>query len=167
MYKVKSTYKVLADRAMRHDTGEKYVDWAIEMIENRFETENLFILAGLTPPYNLFQIDELLDKILIELNIKKPDRDTAINGYAYCLISDALHESLKYETVLQQLKDICVTLDYYHPLYSFYLLYFAYTDLKVQSEQYYWKGAARNNINFIVESEFKKWMSTFEASQKI
>lgn len=149
---------------MRHDTGEEYVDWAIEMIENGFETENLFILAGLTPPYNLFHIDKLLDKVLIELCIRKPDRDTAINGYAYYLISEALHGNLGYETILQQLKDLYVTLDYYNPLYCFYLLYFAYSDLKVQTEQYYWKGADRNNINFIVESEFKKWMSAFEAS---
>lgn len=149
---------------MRHDSGEDWVNWAIDMVENGYESEHLYILAGKTSPYNLFEIDDLVEKALAELGIKRPIGNEAIDGYAYYLISQALSGSLQYADVLQHLKNICITLDYYDPLYPFYLLYYAYDDLKVQEEQYYWQGANQSNINSIIESEFKNWISKFESS---
>lgn len=162
VYKVKSTYKVLADKAMNHDSGEDWVDWAIEMIESGYENDHLYVLAGLSFPYNIFQVHELAEKAFDELGIERPSGDNAIIGYAYYLISEAVSGKLEYSLVLKNLKDICVNLDYYVPLYSFYLLYFAYEDLKHQSVQFYWPDADHDNINSVVEKEFRNWIERFK-----
>jgi hypothetical protein len=139
------------------------VNWAIDMIENGYESEHLYILAGKTFPYNLFEIDDLVENTLAELRIKRPVGNEAINGYAYYLISEALSGNLIYGHVLQQLKNICITLDYYDPLYPFYLLHYAYDDLRDEEVQYYWEGADRSNIDSIVKNEFSNWISKFES----
>jgi hypothetical protein len=165
VFKVVSTYKVLADRAMSHDSGEDWVDWAIEMVGNGYESEHLYILAGLTSPYNIFEVDEIASKALKELGIERPAENDAINGYAYFLMSETLSSRQYYGEVLRILKDICIARDYYDPLYKFYLLFFAYDDLKEQNEQYYWQGADKSNIEAVVKSEFQTWMGKFERGE--
>lgn len=149
---------------MKHDSGEDWVKWAIDMVENGYESEHLYILAGKMSPYNLFEIDSLVEKTLSELGIKRPTDNEAVDGYAYYLISQALSGILQYTEVLQELKNICIALNYHDSLYSFYLLCYAYEDLRLREEQYYWQGANRTNINSIIEEKFKEWIAKFERS---
>jgi len=48
------TYKVVAYQSVSDYDMDECVDWAIEMIELGYDTENLIILAGLTKPVNYF-----------------------------------------------------------------------------------------------------------------
>jgi hypothetical protein len=47
---VLSTYKILKDKAFNADINESWVNWAIEMMEEGFESINLYELAGTTRP---------------------------------------------------------------------------------------------------------------------
>ena len=43
----KLTYTLLAKRVATYFDSQKYVDWAVELLQNGYETESLVILAGL------------------------------------------------------------------------------------------------------------------------
>ena len=47
---------------------------------------------------------------------------------------------------------------------DFYLLYFAKDDLLESDIQWYWDGANRENIDEIIDIEFKKWLLFLELS---
>lgn len=162
MHPVLSTYKVLADKLLQTDSGDQWVDWALEMLQHGYETENLIILAGLTPPYNSFYLKEITGKVLKELDIRVGSDEQSIKGFAYYLVHQSLEEKLDKIIVLKILKDICVRLDYEKSLYPFYLLYFAHQDLLVQPVQFYWEGAHPGNINEIIEKHFINWKFEFE-----
>ena len=66
-HKVISTYKVLMKKAFNEDIDEAWIDWAIEMIQAGYESDNLYILAGVTRPYHQFELQRLTDKVLAEM----------------------------------------------------------------------------------------------------
>ena len=53
-HKVVSTYRVLMKKAFNEDIDETWIDWAIEMIREGYESDNLYILAGINKPYHQF-----------------------------------------------------------------------------------------------------------------
>lgn len=66
-HKVISTYKVLMKKAFNEDIDEAWIDWAIETIQAGYESDNLYILAGITRPYHQFELQRLTDKVLAEM----------------------------------------------------------------------------------------------------
>jgi uncharacterized membrane protein YqjE len=76
---------------LNRDIDEEWIDWAIEMIENGYDTEHLIILAGITKPYNQFQLQELTDRVLWELDLNWRDQEKAVKGYVLYLIEGVLN----------------------------------------------------------------------------
>ena len=66
--KVLSTYKILKGKAFNEDIDETWIDWAIEMMEAGYESDNLYMLAGETKPFRQFELQELTRKILEDLD---------------------------------------------------------------------------------------------------
>lgn len=56
--KVLSTYKILKAKAFNEDIDESWVDWAFEMMEAGYQSDNLYMLAGVTKPYNQFELHD-------------------------------------------------------------------------------------------------------------
>lgn len=78
MYKVKSTYKVLADKVLEQDSCEEWIDWALEMMMAGFESEHLIVLAGLSLNTNCFEFDDIVNRALQELSLNKATKDNII-----------------------------------------------------------------------------------------
>jgi hypothetical protein len=159
---VLSTYKILMQKSMNHFIDESWTDWAIEMMEAGFESENLYILAGQTKPYNQFELQDLTTKVLKDLNLDYSDRDLTIKNYIYYLIKITLNDPTTYLNTLRILTDICRELDYDKNYMDFYFLYFAKDELKDFDNQYYWGGANRNNIDIIIVEKFTDWIKKYE-----
>lgn len=159
MTSVPSTYEILALKALNRDIDKTWTDWAIDMLRNRHDTENLTILAGESPPYNQFELQKLTDKVLTELNLDYSDKDQTIKNYVSYLLDRVLKNQLDNLPVLHKLKDIYIELDMENYLLQFYLLYFAKVDLLDSEVQYYIAGADRNNIDKIIADYFKKWLT--------
>src|SRR5688572_9020785 len=93
---VLSTNKILMHKSMNHIIDESWIDWAIEMMEAGFESENLYMLAGTTKPYNQFELQDLTTKVFKDLNLDYSDRDLIIKNYVYFLIKTTLNDPTTY-----------------------------------------------------------------------
>lgn len=164
--KVLSTYRILKAKAFNENVDESWIDWAIEMIEAGYESENLYMLAGETKPYNQFELQELTNKVFQDLRLDYSDKDDVIRNYVYYLISNSVEHPETYYKTLRELREICLQLDYDSRYMDFYLLYFAKDDLMVDEVQWYWEGANRANIDQIIRDKFKQWLGEFEQKQQ-
>jgi len=160
--KVLSTYKILKAKAFNEDIDESWVDWALEMMEAGYQSDNLYMLAGVTKPYNQFELQELTKKVFEDLGLSYAHKEAVLKNYVYYLISNSIDYPETYYKTLRELKNICQDLDLEAAYMDFYLLYFAKDDLMVDEIQWYWDGANRENIDLIIRERFKKWMSEFE-----
>ncbi len=162
MHKVKLTYKVLYDKAHHQHNAEDWIDWALEMMDAGYESEHLFILAGMPLSSNRFELDVIINKTLKELSLDKSSHKEIINSYIYYLASEALEGKLPTATVLDKLRDLCRDKNYDEQLLPFYLLAFAREDLKEQGVQFYWEGADQSNIDFIIREKLSELKNHYQ-----
>jgi hypothetical protein len=146
-------------------TIEVWKDWALEMMEAGFETENIVLLEGVSLHLNRFQLEDIINKALKEISLDSMSNDEMVYGYAYYLIDQALNSRMSTKVVLGTLRDLCRDRDYDNDLYNFYSLSYAQQELDETGEQYYWEGTNSDNIDMIIDSEFKKWKSKYESLQ--
>jgi hypothetical protein len=159
---IPSTAEILAFKMLGRSINRQWIDWAYNMLEAGFETENLIILAGEMEPYNQFEVQSLANKVLKELNLTWDDREQVYKNYVCYLISEALDGKLKAVNVLSALTNVCIENDYEPYLYDFYSLYYAYDDLIYSDHQWYWHGATRENIDTIIKDYFMEWKAKYE-----
>ena len=160
---VLSTFKILMQKSLNADIDESWINWAMEMMEAGFENENLFILAGISKPFNQFELQDLTSKILNELNLDFSNQKSVIENYVYYLISISIHKTEVYLETLKELKNICIELNMEDKYMNFYLLYFAKDDLVEQEYQHYWNDANRENIDQIITEYFMNWKTEYES----
>ena len=158
---VKTTAEILAFKVLNRDIDKTWVNWAVEMLMAGFDGEYLTIMAGESEPFNQFQMQELADKVLTELELDHLDKDQTIKNYACYLIDKSLDGEIDNIEALGILKNICIELDYKKYLYDFYSLYFAKDDLLHSEDQWYWNGASRGNIDSIITNYFIKWKTNY------
>jgi hypothetical protein len=163
MHKVRSTYKILADKVQQQANAEDWIDWALEMMDAGFETEHLVILAGLSPHLNRFELDDIVNRALKELSLDTMTKDEMIYGYVYFLIDEALNSKISSKAALDILRKLCRDRDYEEELFPFYLLAYAQEELDELGVQLYWKDADHNNIDSIIKDQFKDWKSKYES----
>jgi hypothetical protein len=137
------------------------------MIEAGYESEHLYILAGISKPYNQFELQLLTDKVLEELNLFNGNNELVIRNYVYYLVSKCVNQPEGYTNTLWELKDICINMDYKREYMDFYLLYYAKADLTTSEVQWYWDGANRENIDQIIKERFQRWLNDFEIEQRV
>ncbi len=163
---VVSTYKILKQKALNADVDESWIDWAIEMMEAGYESNNLFELAGTTRPYNQFHLQELTTYVLNDLQLDYTDKGTVINEYIYFLITASLNKPENYFTVLKEIKDIYTQFDV-SECQDFALLCWAKEDLLIETYQHYWEGANRENIDTIITEQFELFIKNFDTINNI
>jgi hypothetical protein len=164
MQKVISTYAILMKKAFNEDIDESWIEWALEMMEAGYGSDNLYILDRISKPYNQFELQHLTDKTLTDLNFEIKDKLLTIRNYVYYIILKTINQSTNYLTTLKEIKDICIDLD--NEYMDFYLLYFAKDDLNESENQWYWDGADRNNIDEMIKENFKEYIDRIDEKRK-
>lgn len=159
---VLSTYKILKEKAFNSDINESWIDWAIEMMEAGYESNNLYELAGTTRPYNQFELQDLTNKVFKELNLDYSDKTKTLKNYVYFLLTSNTDKPEKYYKVLREFRDIYYELDADPEYQELALLYWAKDDLIYSEVQHYWDGADRTNIDKIISETFGKYIAKFE-----
>jgi len=120
------------------------------MLEQGAGQRSIGILAGMTPPFNHFEIASLRDRALFEIGAKELTHSQAIRVYASELALDAVTGDKSFNRVLDELTQLCIAEDYAKDLYDFYLLHNAWEDLQYQGEQWYLLDATRDNIDQLI-----------------
>ena len=153
-----TTRAIQGARALNYTPDERWVDWAVRLLTEGADTPSLRIMAGLRAPLDYLEITRLLDRTLDELGVPALARDEAVNAYAQDLVGELVRNQESMQAVLEELSQLCVATSYSSTLLPFYLLHFARSDLATQTDQHYWEGADRSNIDQIVRDEAKRWL---------
>lgn len=152
----KSTAKILAYKVLDQDFDKTWVDWSIEMLNCGFETEYLVILAGMSDPFDYFEMESLTTKVLNELGLDYSNKLQTIWNYVKYLIQLYYDGEIESIDVLNEVKDLYIQLDYGKSLRRFYFLYYAKTDLMIDEIQWYIDGVDRSNIDETIVDYFNE-----------
>lgn len=155
-----TTARILADKALQQTCGQECVDWALAMLEQGRGGHYTAMLAGLTPPFNHFEVVAYRDHSLRELGIADIADAAAVSTYAAEHLRLALAGEADLISTLGVIKDLCIARDYQKDIQDFYLLYFAYTDLQESEVQWYWEGANRENIVSLIRQRAEAFVQS-------
>jgi len=158
---VLSTYRILKEKACNADINESWAEWAIEMMQVGYEAISLYQLAGISKPFNQFELQDLTKEVLDDLQLDYSDKRKTTKNYVYYLIYSNINKPDNYFEVLKELTDIYYELDMDREFQNFALLYWAKEDLIYENFQHYWEGANRSNIDKIIIEQFEIYISEF------
>ncbi len=63
-----------------------YVSWAYKMLENGFSSPSLNILSSLEEPFNIFEVEQFLKRVITELKLTEPSYEESTEGYVQYLL---------------------------------------------------------------------------------
>lgn len=159
---VLSTYKILKEKACNADINEGWTDWAVEMLQAGYEEESLYELAGISKPFNQFELQDLTNKVLNDLQLDYSDKLETTKNYVCFLLKYHLEKPDMYFNVLKEFRDIYYELDMETEFHDLAMLYWAKDDLIYEDNQYYWDGANRGNIDKIIKEQFEIYIEKFD-----
>jgi len=136
------------------------VDWAIKMLEEGLETENLLILASFSKPVDREEIRPYVSAALAELGIEEKTTETALIGNCHYHINQILN-GLNSKKQLAALYTLHLENGYDEITRPFYALHYAWCDLEAREYNYYYEGADLSNIKAILELECRKFMALY------
>lgn len=165
MKPVASTAEILAFKALNRNADKRWVDWAVDMLMEGFDTEYLVILAGMSSPFDQFEMQRITDKALQENELYYSDKNKVITQYVCYLLEKGLKGDIPSFTILNILKEIYLELDYEGSLQQFYLLYYAKDDLQYSEVQWYVNGVDRNNIEEAIMIYFTEWLEEYSGTK--
>jgi len=159
---VLSTYRILKEKACNADINESWAEWAIEMMQVGYEAISLYQLAGISKPFNQFELQDLTKEVLEDLKLDYSDKRKTTKNYVYYLINSNINKPDNYFGILKELTEIYYELDMDREFQNFSLLYWAKDDLIYENYQHYWEGANRSNIDKIIKEQFEIYITEFD-----
>lgn len=161
---VPTTAEIVALRGLERGVDERWCAWAISLLEKGTDTPSLSVLAGERPPYNQFELGELVDRVLVELGVSKYScvEDAAV-AYASVRTQHLLSGCDTADVVLSELGALCWELELSGDIHDFYLLHWGLDDLKHDTMCYHWPDANRGNIHQIIRNCCQKWLKKYPA----
>jgi len=161
MIKVKRYIELLQwHKGVEYFDYDLTVDWAIEMIRQGLETENVLIIASFSKPVDKYEIKPYVSAVLKDLKLNEKIGEFSIISNAYYYI----HQILDNYYVRKNLGILCrIHLHHDLPTYTqpFYLLYHAWNDLESNGSNYYYQGANLENIDSILKKEANLFVEKF------
>jgi hypothetical protein len=158
MKPVLSTAEIMFLKWQNLAVDKAWADWAVEMLEEGYDTEYLLMLASISNFDNQFELKAITDKVFKELSLDLSDEKKVTKNYISYQVERGLTDKIGYDVVLDKLRYCYYNSNYQYLIQPFYNLYYAKDDLKYGNSQYYWDGADRTNIDTIIENYFREWL---------
>lgn len=136
------------------------IDWAIELIRNGKEAENILIVASFSKPVDREEIKPYIKGALKELNLNEKYGDYSIIANAHYYLEQILNDC-EIRKNLSKLYEICLNADMDSRLMPFYLLYHGWGELEEIGANYYFEGADLDNIEEVIKEQAKIWMDKY------
>lgn len=167
MTDTKDTYELI-----RYHNGIKgfnydlVVDWAIHLMNEGNETDNVLMLASFSKPVSSIEIKPYLSAVLKDMGIEEREGVEAIRVYIHFY----LRKILKDESVkdnLNHLYQLFIDEEFISTkskdlgLKPFYLLYHAWSCLEEIGENFYYEGVHLGNIKAVTKKEAKRWIDKY------
>lgn len=92
-------------------SGASYVDWAMDCLEEGFDTKSLRLLAGMNKTHSIeADFDELFRQSLEELGWKYPGKKEALFNYAKDMAKQVLSNEIDAVEAVEKISEIYVRL---------------------------------------------------------
>lgn len=102
-------------QVLKEVRSANYVDWAVGMIVEGFDSPSLRILAGLDENGNVFETAETFGKVVREMGIQEPNTQGKFRGYACYQASRILDGTISPENGVKALYRVWLKSNYDHP----------------------------------------------------
>lgn len=152
--------------AIEHFDYDPAIDWAIEMIRDGIETENVLIVASFSKPVDRYEIKPYITGALNELNLMEKYGEHSIIANSHYYLEQILND-YDIRKNLTKLYKICLNGDMDSRLMPFYLLYHGWDGLEQIGANYYFEGATLDNIEEIIKEQAKIWIDIYIHGKEI
>ncbi|BDD01391.1 hypothetical protein [Persicobacter psychrovividus] len=151
---------IQSHKELEHFDYSKAVDWAIDLIRQGKDTDNVLMLASFSEPIDRFEIRPYVTNVLNELGLEELDYKSAVIAETHYHLNAILNDR-EIRTNLQSLYQLCVDNDYESGLMNFYLIYHGWDELEEIGVNYYFEGADLDNIEEVLKKEARKWIDKY------
>jgi RNase P subunit RPR2 len=149
------TYRLLAEKNLTYFDSQKYVDWAVVLLENGFDSESLIILAGLDS-YPTEEKEKYFWESIRELNIKIEKNDSElIEHYANFIVNQVIEDRVNPMVGLSKMLDVVRATDYSSKYIQFELLDEDIDYLNYSQTTIFNTGLTLDNKEEFVKEEFQ------------
>jgi len=151
---------IQSHKELEHFDYSKAVDWAIDLIRQGKETDNVLILASFSEPIDRFEIRPYVTSVLNDFGLEELDYNSAVIAETHYHLNEILNDR-QIRKNLQSLYQLCVDNDYESGLLNFYLIYHGWDELEEIGVNYYFEGANLDNIEEVLKKEARKWIDKY------
>jgi len=136
------------------------VEWAVNLISQGKESDNVFMLASFSKPYDSQEISSYVDAVMADFGLKEYTLKEATIADIHIRMVRILSDESKREN-LKYLRQLCIDNGHSFGLQNFYLLYYAWGDLDANQENHYYDGANLQNIEGLLKVDAEKWIDKY------
>lgn len=151
----KLTYKILGQKLLSWYDSKILVDWAMTLMQNGFDSDNLRILAGLTYS-DTEEREKYFWKSVQDLNVNIDKREIdLIDFYVDHLVEEVLTGNIPPKFALRQMCDVARKTDYSRKYIHFYLLDDEIDRIEYNGQAIFTSGLNKENADQYIFNEFK------------
>lgn len=136
------------------------IDWAVELIQNGIESENVLIVASFSKPVDREEIKPYISGALQELNLTEKYGNYSITANAHYHLDQILND-YKIRENLNELHRLCLSAGYKKGLMPFYLLHHGWCELEEIGVNYCFEGADLDNIEIVIKKQAQIWIDKY------
>lgn len=152
------TYKLLAQRLLTYFDSKKFVDWAMILLQNGYESESLIILAGLDNDTTEVREKYFWQTITeLQLDINATDFEL-IENYAIYIAKSVIDNQLNPFSGLTVMQDIVRESDYSKRFIQFFDLDEDIDYLKYDNRTIFNPGLTLENTESFIKKEFELFL---------
>jgi len=142
------------------------IDWALELIKNGEESENLLIIASFSKPVDKVEIKPYISQALRELKLNEKYFEYSILANAHYHLEQILNDC-DIRDNLCKLSKICLNNNMDNRLKTFYLLYHGWLELEEFGTNHYFESMHSYNIEEVVKTEASIWIDKYILRKEI
>lgn len=151
---------IFGKRALGQLSSSDYVDWAVEMLTESYDSHSLRILAGLDKFTSTFEAEDYFLRSLKELNLNIPDSEMAVRAYACAIAAQLIEEKITAQQGVRALYKICVATEYAPDFMIWLELDDALDSLLAGNYPYTYQSATLENFDDLAKQEAENFIAT-------
>ena len=162
-----STRALFGKRALSKLSASDYVDWAIEMLVQGYDSHALCILAGFERSASVFEADDYFQRAVVELGLSSPDDSSAVRAYACEIAQQVVVGQLAGQEGVRALYQICRATEYDRDYLIWLELDDALDSLLAGEHPYTYESATLENFDRVAKQEAEKFIAQMNARAAI
>ena len=154
-----STTAIFGKRAMSQISADVYIDWAMEMLTQNFDSRHLRILAGLgRKTTSASEAEDYFLRCMRELNLSVPNSEKAIMAYACETAQEIVDGKISGKQGVGKMFQFCLATDYDQGFAIWLELDDALDNLLQGDYPYTYESATLENFEIIAKQEAEKFI---------